>query len=100
MDFQNNKPTYKISLQNTFLKMEESHIRNPLREEDETDVKQILKQLEIESMERMQKINNIEYDTLKDYFKEIDKIIKDVDDKFYRVFGRKMTLKEKQQALG
>jgi CRISPR/Cas system-associated endonuclease Cas1 len=80
--------------------MEEYQIKNPLREEDKTDVKQMLKQLELESMERMQKINNIEYDTLKDYFKEIDKIIKDVDDKFYSAFGRKMTLKEKQQALG
>jgi GTP cyclohydrolase II len=80
--------------------MEEYQIKNPLREEDETDVKQMLKQLEVESMERMKKINDIEYDTLKDYFKEIDKIIKDVDDKFYSAFGRKMTLKEKQQALG
>lgn len=79
--------------------MEESYTRNPLRE-DETDVKQMLKQLELESMERMKKINNIEYDTMKDYFTEIDKIIKDVDDKFYSVFGRKMTLVEKRQALG
>ena len=79
--------------------MEEYQIKNPLRE-DETDVKQILKQLELESMERMKKINNTEYDNLNDYFKELDNIIKDVDDKFYRAFGRKMTLKEKQQALG
>ncbi len=80
--------------------MEEYQIKNPLREEDETDVKQMLKQLELESMQRMEKINKIEYDSLNDYFKELDNIIKDVDDKFYRVFGRKMTLKEKQQALG
>jgi hypothetical protein len=80
--------------------MEEYQNKNPLRQEDETDVKQMLKQLEVESMQRMKKINKIEYDSLNDYFKELDNIIKDVDDKFYRVFGRKMTLKEKQQALG
>ena len=79
--------------------MEEYQIKNPLRH-DETDMKQTLKQLEIESMERMKKINKIEYDSMNDYFKELDKIIKDVDDKFYSTFGRKMTLKEKQQALG
>jgi hypothetical protein len=95
MEFENNNPTHK----RRFCKMEESCIRNPLRE-DEVDVKQMLKQLEIESMERMKKINNTEYDTLNEYFKELDKIIKDVDDKFYSTFGRKMTLKEKQQAFG
>ena len=79
--------------------MEEYQIKNPLLE-DNNDVKQILKQLELESMERMKKINKIEYDSLNDYFKELDNIIKDVDDKFYRAFGRKMTLKEKQQAFG
>lgn len=79
--------------------MEESFIRNPLRE-DELDVKQMLKQLEIESMERMKIINTIEYDSMKEYFNEIDKIINDVENKFFTVFGRKMTLKEKQQALG
>ena len=95
MEFENNNPTHK----RRFCKMEESCIRNPLRE-DEVDVKQMLKQLEMESMERMKIINTMEYDTLKEYFNEIDKIINDVENKFFRVFGRKMTLKEKQQALG
>ena len=45
MEFENNNPTHK----RRFCKMEESCIRNPLRE-DEVDVKQMLKQLEIESM--------------------------------------------------
>jgi len=79
--------------------MEEYQIKNPLRE-DETDVKQMLKQLDIESMERMKIINAIEYATMKDYFKELDKIIKDVNDKFYRTFGRKMTIQEERVTFG
>jgi GTP cyclohydrolase II len=79
--------------------MEEYQIKNPLRE-DETDVKQMLKQLEIESMERMKKINNAEYDNLNDYFKEIDKILENGRNEFFRVIGRKMTFQEERVTFG
>jgi hypothetical protein len=79
--------------------MEEYQIKNPLRE-DEPDVKQILKQLEIESMERMKKINNTEYDNLNDYFKELDKILENGRNEFFRVIGRKMTFQEERVTFG
>jgi hypothetical protein len=79
--------------------MEEYQIKNPLRE-DETDVKQTLKKIELESMERMKKINNTEYDILNEYFKEIDKILENGRNEFFRVIGRKMTFQEERMTFG
>ena len=83
--------------------MEEYHIQNPLFEHEldkETRLKNIMKKIEIESMERMKIINAIEYDTLKDYFKELDKILENGRKEFFRAIGRKMTFKEEKQTFG
>jgi hypothetical protein len=83
--------------------MEEYHIQNPLFEYDtdkETTVKNIMKKIEIESMEKMKIINTIKYDTDKDYFKEIDNILENGRKEFFRAIGRKMTFKEEKQTFG
>jgi hypothetical protein len=83
--------------------MEEHHIQNPLFEYDidrETKLKNVMKKIELESMERMKKINNTDYDTLNDYFKEIDKILENGRNEFFRIMGCKMTLHQQRIAFG
>lgn len=83
--------------------MEEHHIQNPLFEYDinyETLIKKIMKKIELESMERMKIINTIDYDTLKEYFKEIDKILENGRNLFFREMGRKMTVQEERIVFG
>jgi len=83
--------------------MEEHHIQNPLFEYDidrETTLKTVMKKIELESMERMKIINAIEYDTFNEYFKEIDKILENGRNEFFRIMGRKMTFQEERITFG
>lgn len=81
--------------------MEEHHIQNPLFEYDiDTKLKNVMKKIELESMERMKLINNTDYDTLKEYIKEIDKILENGRNQFFREMGCKMTLHQQRIAFG